>query len=296
MIWASLWAVHIADNVLTESWCVGGFIGAAILAGMGAWRIRDEEIPRVALLTAAFFVASQIHVPLGVFSTVHLLLNGLLGVVLGIRAGLAIPVGLFLQAVLFQHGGYTTLGVNTCVMAVPALLSWQLFGLLRRVPWVRHPAFRAGLVALSTLMWTIGLVFSLALLASNPWKAVSELDLTWAKSLTFHPLTLTAASGVAVLAAWGERRLGNAPEFPLGLLVGEFAVLATTFLNCFVLVAGGKEDWPSLVLITLVPHLFIAVIEGVVLGFTVGFLVKVKPEMLRWTLTKETDCLADSTR
>jgi cobalt/nickel transport system permease protein len=289
-----LWAVHISDNVLTESWCVGGFVGAALLALLGAWRIRDEEIPRVALLTAAFFVASQIHVPLGVFSTVHLLLNGLLGVVLGMRAGLAIPVGLFLQVALFQHGGYTTLGINTCIMALPALLAWQLFALLRRVPWVRQPAFRAGLVALSALMWTIGLVFSLALLASNPWGSLSNLDLTWANYLTFHPLTLTAASGLALGAAWAERRLGNAPEFPLGLLVGELAVLATTFLNCFVLVAGGKEDWPSLVLLTLIPHLFIAVIEGVVLGFTVGFLVKVKPEMLGWTVAKETECLVDS--
>src|SRR5262249_10509395 len=111
---------------------------------------------------------------------------------------------------------------------------------------------------------------------------------------TFHPLTLTAAVGLALLAAWGERRLGNAPEFPLGLLIGELAVLATTFLNCFVLVFGGKEDWPSLVLVTLVPHLFIAVIEGVVLGSTVGFLVRVKPEMLGWVSPENTQCLVDS--
>jgi cobalt/nickel transport system permease protein len=286
----NLWAVHISDNVLAESWCVGGFVGAAILAIVGAWRIRDEEISRVALLTAAFFVASQIHVPLGVFSSVHLLLNGLLGVVLGIRAGLAIPVGLFLQAALFQHGGYTTLGVNTCIMAVPALMAWQVFGLLRRVPWVRHPAFRACLVAASTFLWIIGLIFSVALLASNPWEAVSRLDVTWATNLTFHPLSLAAALGAALLAAWGEERLGNAPEFPLGLLTGELAVLATTFLNCLVLVFGGKEDWPSLVLLTLVPHLFIALIEGVVLGFTVGFLAKVKPELLGWEPLENSEC------
>src|SRR5205085_10423419 len=121
-----LWAVHISDGVLTGPWCVGGFLVAALLAVLGAERIRDEEIPRVALLTAAFFVASLIHLPVGPTSA-HLLLNGLVGVVLGRRAGLAIPVGLFLQAALIGHGGFSTLGINACVMTLPALLAWWLF-------------------------------------------------------------------------------------------------------------------------------------------------------------------------
>src|SRR5438132_11685586 len=121
-----LWAVHISDGVLAGPWLAGGFVVAALLAVLGAWRIRDEEIPQVALLTAAFFVASLIHVRVGPTS-VHLLLNGLVGVVLGWRAGLAIPVGLFLQAALLGHGGMTTIGVNSCVMVLPALLASYLF-------------------------------------------------------------------------------------------------------------------------------------------------------------------------
>ena len=65
-------------------------------------------------MTAAFFVASLIHVSIGPTS-VHLLLNGLLGVIVGRRAPLAVLLGLTLQAVLFGHGGFTTIGVNTCV-------------------------------------------------------------------------------------------------------------------------------------------------------------------------------------
>jgi hypothetical protein len=34
------------------------------------------------------------------------------------------------------------------------------------------------------------------------------------------------------------------------------------------------------VVLSLVPHVIIAVIEGVVVGFTVGFLARVKPELL----------------
>src|SRR6476660_9158966 len=110
----ALWAVHISDGVLAAPWWLGGFAVAGLLALFGAWRIREEEVPQVALLTAAFFVASLIHVRVGPTS-VHLLLNGLVGVVLGRRAALAIPVGLALQVALLGHGGFTTIGINSCI-------------------------------------------------------------------------------------------------------------------------------------------------------------------------------------
>src|SRR5438876_252344 len=151
---AGVWAVHIADGILTAPWLAGGAATAVLLAVFGAWRIREEEIPQVAVLTAAFFVASLIHVRVGPTS-VHLLLNGLIGVVLGRRAALAIPVGLFLQAALIGHGGFTTLGINSCVMVLPALLAGQMFLGLQRVPWIHRPWFRAGLVAGSALLWML---------------------------------------------------------------------------------------------------------------------------------------------
>src|SRR5205807_293431 len=135
-----LWAVHISDGVLAWPWWSGGFALAGVLALIGAWRIRDEEIPQVALLTAAFFVASLIHVRVPPTS-VHLLLNGLVGVILGCRAALAIPVGLFLQAALLGHGGFSTLGINSCVMTLPALLAWQMFGVLQRLPVLKRHWF-----------------------------------------------------------------------------------------------------------------------------------------------------------
>src|SRR5437868_12150512 len=115
-------AVHISDGVLPLGWQVGGFAVAALLVAVGLWRLAETEIPRLALFTAAFFVASLIHLRVGPTS-VHLLLNGLVGVVLGWRSGLAVAVGLLLQATLIGHGGFTALGVNTCVMTLPALLT-----------------------------------------------------------------------------------------------------------------------------------------------------------------------------
>jgi ABC-type Co2+ transport system permease subunit len=277
----TLLAVHIADGILTWPWWAGGFAVTALLMLPGAWRIRDEEIPRVALLTAAFFVVSLVHVRVGPTS-VHLLLNGLVGVVLGRRAALAIPVGLFLQAFLLQHGGYTTLGVNSVVLTLPALLAGVAFARLHRVPWAREPWFRAAVVALCTFTWVLSLVYSVALLATNRVTQLDVLDTAPANAITFHPLTLAAAVSLSVLAARLERRLENAPEFPLGLLVGEMAVLATLALNCAVLLWGGQEDWHTLALLVFVAHLPIAVVEGVVMGFTVGFLARVKPDLLGW--------------
>jgi len=162
------------------------------------------------------------------------------------------------------------------------LLSWQLFRMLQRLPWVRHPWFRASLVGLCAFVWTLSLVYSLVLLSTNRFTELESLDPTRANAVAFHPLALACAVLVAASAAWLEHRLENAPEFPLGLFVGEVAVLTTAFLNCLVLLWGGREDWHALALLVFVAHLPIAVIEGIVLGFTFGFLARVKPEMLGW--------------
>jgi cobalt/nickel transport system permease protein len=273
----------------------GGFVGMTLLVMVGAWRLHEDEIPRVALLTAAFFVASLIHVRVGPTS-VHLLLTGLVGVVLGRHAGLAIPVGLFLQAALLQHGGLTSLGINSCIMGLPALAAGQAFQGLERLPWVRQRWFRSSVVAASVFIWLLSVVYAIVLLASNRLTQLSLLDPTEADRFTFHPITLIAAAAAAGLAAWLERRLENAPEFPLGLLVGECTVLLTTLLNGIVLTCGGQDDWPSLVLIVVVPHLVIAVVEGTILGFAVGFLARVKPELLGRGPSKRVECLIESVR
>jgi cobalt/nickel transport system permease protein len=287
-------AVHISDGMLQPSWEWAGFGYAGALALFGAWRIREEEIPRVALLTAAFFVASLIHVPVPGGPRTHLLLNGLLGVVLGRRALLAVPVGLFLQAALFGHGGFLSLGVNSVVMGLPALLAGWLFSGLRSLPWLRRPWSRAALVAGSLLGFALSLIYAVTLLVTNRPSQLGDADLSWANHITFHPAVLAGAVLLAALAAWVEYRLGNAPEFPLGLVVGEFAVLATILLNTAALIFGGRADWASLALLTFITHLPLAVVEGTILGFAVGFLARVKPEMLGQTTSEKSECAVES--
>jgi ABC-type Co2+ transport system permease subunit len=275
---------------LTWPWLALGFLAAFLLAGLAAWRVRDEEIPRLALLTAAFFVASSLHLKIGPTS-VHLLLNGLVGVLLGRRAPLAILVGVTLQAALIPHGGFSTIGVNTCTQAIPALFVGWLFGLLHQVRWRQHSWFRALLVGASAFLWGGALLFGIVLLANNSLgsalAARSDAGLVFAPAnwqpawdLLRRPETLCGLSAFAALCAYFERRMENAPEFPLGLLVGVLAVLLTTALLGAVLLADGADHWRTFVTVVFLAHLPLAVVEGLVLGATVSFLARVKPQLL----------------
>jgi len=129
--------MHISDGVLPISVVLGS--GVASLA-IAAWSVRQtdsEDLPKVAVVTASFFVSSLIHVPLGPTS-VHLLIPGLVGVLLGPSSFLAILLGLLLQSLLFQFGGLTALGANALMMGVPALVCGLLFNKLRGTTQKQH--------------------------------------------------------------------------------------------------------------------------------------------------------------
>jgi ABC-type Co2+ transport system permease subunit len=280
-----LLAVHIDNNVLRGPWELGGFALAAVLLVLGAWRLDHEEVPRIALLTAAFYIGSSIHVKVPLTS-VHLILNALVGIVLGWRSVLAIFVGLLFQAILLGHGGYLALGVNTCIITPPALLAWLAFRGLHRVPWLHHPAARAMLVAASTAIWVLGAIAAVTLLRLQVEGLSAEEMAEETVGVLVHPVCLAVALGVGCGAAWVERRLEQAPEFPFGLLLGVVTVMLTVALNCGVLIAGGADFGATPPLVLAVAYLPVAVIEGVVLGFVVGFLAKVKPDLLGLTPRK----------
>lgn len=112
---------HIPDGALSAPVLIGGGVTSVVLLGIAIRRLDYDRIPQTAVLAAVFFVASLVHVPIGPTS-VHPLLGGLMGLVLGWAAVPAIVVALTLQAVFFGFGGLTVLGVNVFNMAAPALL------------------------------------------------------------------------------------------------------------------------------------------------------------------------------
>lgn len=146
--------MHIPDGIINSPTVLIG--GYAITGGV-TWyclhKINKEKnpqkkIPKAALLTSAFFVVNLINIPVPP-SSLHFVLNGLMGVVLGYYAFLGIQVALFFQAIIFQHGGVTTLGVNALIMGIPALLAYYIFR-LRHLVKINEPkrtrifAFLAG--------------------------------------------------------------------------------------------------------------------------------------------------------
>jgi cobalt/nickel transport system permease protein len=155
--------MHISEGVLSGQVLSCGAAIAVVGTAIGLKSIDYDRIVHVAVLSSAFFVASFIHVNiLGV--SFHLILNGIVGLLLGFAAIPAILTALLLQAVFFQHGGFTALGVNVIIMAVPAVLAHYIFlPFLSKSPKLTFTAgFMAGLfsILLSCLLLGLALWFT----------------------------------------------------------------------------------------------------------------------------------------
>lgn len=139
--------MHISDGILDPKICIGGYVLAACLAGAALKKVKQEDITKISVVGAAFFVSSLIHFKVG-FSSVHLTLIGLVGIVLGIHSSLAIITGLFFQAIMFQHGGLSTLGVNSVLFSVPALIVYSIFNFIyKKLKKVSLLSIIAGILA-----------------------------------------------------------------------------------------------------------------------------------------------------
>lgn len=197
--------MHIAEGVLSTQVLIGGAVITLSGTAIGLKKIEYKDMPKIAVLSSAFFVASLIHIPVG-FTSAHLILNGLLGIILGWATFPAILLALFLQAILFQFGGLTVLGVNTMIMALPALLSFLVFKSLIKIP---------------NTFW----------------------------------------------------------NFLGGFFSGFCSILFSGLLVAFALTLSGDKFVPLAKMIIIV-HIPIMIIEGILTGFVILFLRKVKPELL----------------
>jgi cobalt/nickel transport system permease protein len=197
--------MHISDGVLPLSVTIGGYVASGALAAWSAHKTQSEEMPKLAVMTAAFFVASLIHVPFGPTS-VHLIIPGLTGALLGPSAFLSVGLGLLLQSLLFQFGGLTALGANALMMGLPALVCGWVFQKFKGRTIVRQ-AVAGGVIG---------------------------------------------ALGTALAAI----------------------ILA-------LLLATGGEDFFGVAKLALLAHVPVFIIEGLVSAFTIGFLARVKPDLLQ---------------
>lgn len=219
--------MHIPDGILPAHICIGGYA----IAGLTSWyslrqiqHDRDpiQNIPKASLMTAAFFVASSIHVPIPPAS-VHFVLNGLLGTILGYYAFPAIVIGLLFQAVILGHGGMTTLGVDAVMMGIPALLAYHVFQLRR---WVKNRwGDRRSLGIFSFLAGAIGvglatIIFLFLVVTHIP----ASFDVQ-AERTAVYGLTLA--------------------HIPLMLLEGGFTTMLVLFLYQVKPELLGKQEWTN---------------------------------------------------
>lgn len=198
--------MHISDGVLSNPVCIGGYLVAiGVAATCIKQKMKSDDLPKIAVITSVFFVASLINVPLGPTS-VHLILPGLVGVALGAMAFPSIVLGLALQALLFQHGGLTTIGANSLMMGIPAL--------------------------------TAGAIF--------------------------HQVSTS-----------GNRKLIIAT----GAICGALGTMLAGIILAVLLVTAG-EDFIGVAKVALLAHVPVIIIETVVTGAAVAFLLKVKPDLI----------------
>jgi ABC-type Co2+ transport system permease subunit len=66
-----------------------------------------------------------------------------------------------------------------------------------------------------------------------------------------------------------------------GIVTGWITVVFTAGLNAAVLILGGDYDWTIIAKPLFAVYLILGVIEGLILGTTAGFLVRVRPDLLR---------------
>ncbi len=203
--------MHIPDGILPTAVCAAGYAATVPITWYSLHKLKTEgdpreNIPKASLLTAAFFVASWIHIPVPPTS-VHLILSGLMGAVLGYFAFPAILIGLFLQAIMFGHGGLSTLGVNAIIIGGPALLAYYVFR-LRSVGGV-PTRFKTG---------TFGFLASLCAIGLSTGLFVILL-------INFIPADLDAATernAILTLAL---------AHVPLMFIEGAFTAFVTVFLS-----------------------------------------------------------------
>ena len=184
--------MHISEGILDTPTLIATTTVGVALAAWSLRQIDEAMLVKTALLTAAFFLAGLIHVPIGP-TNMHLALLGVMGILLGKRVFAAMAVALLLQALLLQFGGLTALGANLLIMSLPAFVcGWLFWRLEGRVSlWLR--SFLAG--ALAVLLAAALAAGLLLLQGEGFWAAAGVL-------LVAH-LPLAAIEGFVTLALVG---------------------------------------------------------------------------------------------
>lgn len=154
--------MHLADGILSAPVIVATYGLTITGMAVAAKGMKEEDIPKVSLMAGTFFAASLIAIPVPPTS-IHPLLCGLMGILLGKKAPLAFFPALLLQALLFRHGGITSLGANTLMLSIPALVSYWLFHHFT----LTNPLIRGGIIGAFSVVMTVTVLITLLMLTDG---------------------------------------------------------------------------------------------------------------------------------
>jgi cobalt/nickel transport system permease protein len=169
--------------------------------------LREEIIPRLAVLTAFSFVVMMVMVPLPGGTSAHATGIALLAIVFGVwTAFIAVSLVLLLQALLFGAGGITALALNALAMG--------LFG---------------GAAARVTYLLLRRIHEGSALVAAG-WLSVNVSALLMALALGLQPLIAHAEDGQPLFFPFGLSITLPAVMIPHALVgIGEGALTLLMF-------------------------------------------------------------------
>jgi cobalt/nickel transport system permease protein len=206
--------VHLSEGVLAPQVLAVSWGAAAVAIGVGVKKMSPAAMPRVAVLAAAFFVVSLIRVPLGP-AAAHLVLNGVMGVLLGWCVFPALAAALLLQAVFFGFGGLTSLAANVLIMGGAAAVARGVFVLARsRRESPAATAVRGALAGAS------GIAVGTALLAGALAASGREFSGVVVVLVAAHLPVAAVEAAVAAAVLWFLARV--APEqLPAAKVAGE---------------------------------------------------------------------------
>lgn len=180
--------MHIPDGILSPAVLTASATISALVLGTAFHKakkkIDSSMIPSMGVMAAFLFAAQMINFPLlGAAASGHLLGGALAGILFGFwPAAIIMTTVVTIQAVLFQDGGITALGLNLLDMAIIAPLIGTI--LYRLLGWGKIPlTIRAFLAGWASVMGAAAMAaFALGL------SGVVSFSLAFSSLLFWHSL------------------------------------------------------------------------------------------------------------
>lgn len=246
--------IHVPDGVF-PLWLVAiGWLATGALLASCTLRLRGgdqrRQVPLLGVMAAVMLIAMSTEVvPIGY----HVNLTVIAGIVLGPVLGFVAAFIVNLMLALLGHGGVTVVGLNTLIIGAEVALGYYafrgLYSLVRR--FVRSPAPVAGLATFATLFATTWLFIGIVAASRVEPGDTFSVEAINPENLSFENLF-----GQGLLATEGASPHGEAEDRhqELGFQLFVRLVLFLGFIG-----------W---------------VIEAVIVGLMVGFIHKVRPELI----------------